>query len=60
MNNASSGTHQINSDIAEVSKASNDASTSASQTLSAAKMLSQQAESLSTEINIFLDEVRHG
>lgn len=60
MSRASNSTNQINHDIGEVRQAANNASSSATQTLSAAKILSQQAESLSREVDSFLAEVRAG
>ncbi len=60
MSHASNGTSRISQDIDEVSRASALASTSAQQTLDAAKTLSAQAQTLNTEVSSFLREVRHG
>lgn len=60
MSRASCSTTLINDDIGQVRQAANDASSSATQTLSAARALSQQAESLSQEVCDFLAEVRAG
>ena len=60
MARASGSTTLINSDIAEVSRSTDSASSSAAETLGAAKLLSQQAETLNTEVATFLQEIRRG
>ncbi len=57
MGTAASGTAQINDEINQVSVATAESSDSASQVLDAAKMLSQEAEKLSREVQEFMAEM---
>jgi len=54
MTTAAHGTRQIDGDIREISHATHESSNSASQVLDAAKMLSQQSESLRQEVETFI------
>lgn len=57
---AAQGTNEISERIGAVQSASSDAGNSASNVLDAAARLSDQASSLDTEVNQFLDRVRAG
>lgn len=57
MGTAATGTSQINDEINQVSVATAESSDSAAQVLEAAKMLSQEAESLSKEVHTFLTDM---
>jgi methyl-accepting chemotaxis protein len=60
MQRAAGGTNQISHDITAVKEASDQVFTSSSQVLDATRMLSKQAEQLSSEVDSFLHEVRQG
>ena len=55
---AAAGTQEVSSNIAGVTQASQEAGAASGQVTSAAGELSQQAETLKTEVNGFLDRVR--
>ncbi|NDF11647.1 MAG: methyl-accepting chemotaxis protein [Proteobacteria bacterium] len=57
MQGTAKGVESINYDIAEVSKAANSTSAASKQVLDAARMLSEQAETLNREITTFLHEM---
>lgn len=57
---AAQGTNEISERIGAVQDASSDAGSSASNVLQAAARLSDQANSLDTEVNQFLDRVKEG
>lgn len=59
MTSASSSTSKISDDIGEVSQATIEANTSATQNLQAANLLLQNARSLSAEVSSFLSEIRN-
>lgn len=56
---AATGTQTINGNLQEISKTSNEASEAAQQVLQAAKELSVQSESLNSEVNAFITEIRN-
>lgn len=58
MGTAARGTAQIDEEIREVNSATNESSHSATQVLDAAKMLSQQAESLQEEVMSFITKMK--
>lgn len=58
MGTAARGTTQIDEEIREVSSATNESSNSAIQVLDAAKMLSQEAESLREEVAKFITQMK--
>lgn len=60
MTTASKGTQDVEKDVSDISSLSSNASASSMQMLDATRMLSQEAEKLSLEVNSFLNEVRNG
>lgn len=60
MSLAASGSEKISVDISNISTAADETNKSAEQVLQAARMLSIESEKLSSEVTIFLSEVRNG
>jgi len=56
---ASSGTKEVSSNIVGVPKAANDSGSAASQVLDAAKLLGEQSQKLETEVNGFINRIRN-